>query len=306
MGDILRIYSGGAQVSLYDSTNGLLALGYSGEEISIEVEPQIVPVSDGNKVQIEQIVSFEATILETDTTQITNLMARKGYLQEVYIVGIDSAYKFRDCFIKIKKIRPMKSGETHIVTISGQRYKQSVSAIIDLPETNYCQFIQNILGGYGAMLGAGTLATGWTNLGATSLSLDTSHLGGGFGNEQRLTLSDAGDFIMIRVRFPLNEVPIKLTVSAYIDNRKGSESYLFIGIITRNAAAQALDTKKSDEITIEISEDGRESYTVEFIPSAAVQFIEMYIQGSATGSAELGIDNAQLEIGSLTDYVENA
>ena len=136
MGDILRIYSGGAQVSLYDSTNGLLALGYSGEEINIEVEPQIVPISDGNKVQVEQLVSFEAAILETDTTQITNLMARKGYLQEVYIIGIDSAYKFRDCFIRVKQIRPMKGGETHTVTISGQRYKQSVDAAADLPESN--------------------------------------------------------------------------------------------------------------------------------------------------------------------------
>jgi len=104
MGDILRIYSGGAQVNLYDSTNGVLHLGYASEDILIESEPQVVPLSDGNRVEVQEMISFEATLLETDSTKIDNIIARKGYLQEVYIIGLDSAYKFRDCFIRIKEI----------------------------------------------------------------------------------------------------------------------------------------------------------------------------------------------------------
>ena len=99
MGSLLRIYSGGStQVNLYDSTNGVLCLGYAGEDIKIISEPITVPLSRGGSVETKQIVSFEATILETDSTKITNLLTRKGLLQEVYIIGLESAYKMRDCF----------------------------------------------------------------------------------------------------------------------------------------------------------------------------------------------------------------
>ena len=306
MGDILRIYSGGAQVNLYDSTNGILALGAASEEISIESEQQLVPVSDGNRVQVEEIVSFEASLLQTDETRIDNLMARKGYLQEVYIVGIDSAFKIRDVFIRIKEIRSMKGGEAHMVTISGSRYKQTVAAVSDLPETNYCQFMQNLLGGFGAILGAASYGTGWAYLGATGLSLETSHLGGEYGNEQRVTLADNGDFITCRLRFPIGEMPIKFTASAYIDNTKAGASYFFIGVRTKDVDDGVLDTNMSAEKTLAQSADGRQSFTVEFIPTTAVQFIEIVIQGGSTASAEIGFDNAQLEIGGLTAYLENA
>ncbi len=301
MGDILRIYSGGAQVNLYDSTNGVLCLGLSSEEISIEIEPQIVPISDGNKVQVEQIVSFEATILQTDETQIDNLMTRKSYLQEVYIVGIDSAFKMRNCFLMIKEIRSMKGGEAHLVTISGRRYLQSVAAADDLPETNYCQFIQNLLGGFGAILGAGTTPTGWSNSGATTLSIDTSHLGGGYGNEWRFTLSDSGDQVKCRLRFPIDAQPITFTASVYIDNRKGGTSYFTIGLETDTP-----ELKYSAEQELASGADARFNHKISFIPSGSVENIFLSIKGSDTGSAELGVDNAQLEIGSLTPYVENA
>lgn len=305
MGDILRIYSGGAQINLYDATNGVLHLGAASEEIAIESEQQIVPVSDGNKVQVEEIVSFEASILQTDETQIDNLMTRKSYLQEVYIIGIDSAYKIRDCFIRIKEVRSMKGGETHMVTISGARYKQTVAAAAQLPESNYTQFMQNILGGFGAILGAASVGTGWAHLGATSTSVDTSHLGGGYANEQRFTLADAGDYIFCRVRLPLDQMPIKITASAYVDNTKAGISYYNFGYRTKDSGASELDIKVEAK-TLAQSANERVSYTVECTPTADCLFVELLFQGSASGTCELGVDNCQLEIGSLTDYVENA
>jgi len=309
MGDILRIYSGGStQVNLYDSTNGVLHLGFAGEDIIVESEPQAVPLSRGGAVETKQIVSFEATLLETDSTKIDNLIARKGYLQEVYIIGIDHAYKMRDCFIKIKEIRTMKGGEAHMLVLSGQRYQESVSAAADLPESDYCQFIQNILGAFGACStdGGGGIATGWTNDGATGLSVDTSHLGGGFGNEQRCTVSDAGDMMYCRVRFPLDQQSIKMTVSVYVDNIGGVTANFNIGIRTRNAADAVLDTNTSENLSVGVGADARQTYTVTFTPSAAVQYVEFWFTGNAVGNAQVGFDNAQLEIGSLTAYVENA
>ena len=305
MGDILRIYSGGAQVNLYDSTNGVLHLGYTSEDILIESESLLVPLSSGNQVQVEDMISFEATILETDETQIDNLIARKGYLQEVYIVGIDSAFKIRDVFIRIKEIRTLKAGEAHKVTIYGRRIKEAVSAAADLPETNYCQFIQNILGAFGNcnVDGGSGIATGWSNNGGTSLSIDTSHLGGGYGNEQRLTLSDSGDSFRCRVRFAIGAHPIKLTASAYVDNRKAGTSYYDFGFrtITEGLAV----TSNVDSKTLDNGENERISKTLLVTPTAAL-YVDVSFVGSDSGTAELGFDNVQLEIGSLTNYVENA
>jgi hypothetical protein len=218
---------------------------------------------------------------------------------------MDSAVKITDVFVVISLERSQKPGEVHKGTLTGRRIQQDKTAAPENPETHYIQFIQNILGGYGAMLGAGSLADGWENLGGTSLSLAASHLGGGFGNEQRITLADTGDFILIRVRLPLGQYKIKLTFSAYIDNTKAGDSYFYLGVITRNDAYSALETLQSSELTLANGADGRQSYTVEFTPSALAVYIQGYVQGGTTGSAELGIDNAQLEIGELTDYVEN-
>lgn len=307
MGDILRIYSGGAQIHLYDTTNSVLHLGYVSEDILIESEPQIIPISDGNRVQVEELVSFEAVILQTDETQIDNLMTRKSYLQDVYITGIDSAYKMRNCLIRVKEIRSMKGGETHQVTMSGQRYQQSRTATQRYPETKFCQFIQNFLGAFGACTtdGGSGRPTGWEMTGATSESVDTSYLGGGNGNEYRFTLSDVGDEVRCTAYHLIEQVTMKLTASAYVDNKKAGISYFQFGFRTKNIGGSVLDTK-IEEQTLAESADARKTYSVEFTPSGNVGLVEFVIIGSASGTCELGIDNVQLEVGSLTNYVENA
>ena len=305
MGSPLRIYGGGAQVSLYDATNGVYHCGYTGEEIRVEEHLFQTGLSDSNKVKVSKAASFEIPLLQTDTTILDELESRRGILQEVYIVGLDSAFKFRDVHITPKLERDYKPGGIHKITLSGMRTIQAVAAAANLPETNYCQFIQNILGGFGAVLGAASFGTGWSYLGATSLSLDTSHLGGGYGNEQRFTLTDASDSIGIRVRFPLNQVAIKVTASAYVDNLKAGISYFDIGFRTKDSNGNVLFTK-TEAKTLAEGADGRQSYTLEWIPAADVLYLEFIIIGSASGSCELGVDNVQLEIGSLTNYVENA
>ncbi len=308
MGRRLRIYSGGATVTLYDATNGLLALGYTNEEVMIEDEIFEAGLSDQNSVQVSKTIKITARLLQTDGTAIDNVMARRGYLQEVFVIGADSAFKLCDAYVSYSNVRSGKPSEAHYIDLFASRIQQTKSAASDLPETNYAQFIQNILGAFGNCDndGGGGVATGWTNSGGSSLSIDTSHLGGGYNDEQRVTLSDSGDSIYCRARMPLNETPIKFTVSAYIDNTKSGISYYTIAVRTRNAGGSVLDTKGGTEVELANGANERTTYTIEFTPSAAVQFVELAIIGSDTGSAELGIDNAMLEIGDLTDYVENA
>jgi len=305
MGHPLRIYGDGAQVSLYDATNGVYHCGFTGEEILVEETLFQAGLSDSNKVKINKAATFEIPLLQTDTTVLDELESRRGILQEVYIVGLESAVKIRDVFIQAKLGRDFKPGGIHKITLTGTRAITSYTAAADLPELKSCQFIQNILGGFGAVLGTGSYGTGWSYLGATALSVDTSHLGGGYGNEQRFTLSDAGDSIGVRVRFPLNQVAVKVTASAYVDNLKAGISYFDIGFRTKDSNGNVLFTK-AEAKTLAENADGRQSYTLEWTPAADALYLEFIIVGSATGSCELGVDNAQLELGSLTNYVENA
>ena len=75
--------------------------------------------------------------------------------------------------------------------------------------------------------------------------------------------------------------------------------------MTRDAAGGAVDTNR-DEDSILISANERTIKTTVYTPSAEVRYIYFVIYGSDVANCELGVDNAQLEIGSLTDYVENA
>lgn len=305
MGDILRIYSGGSvQVNLYDSTNGVLNLGFAAEEISVVSEAQSVGLSRGGGVQTKEIVSFTGEFLETDSTKIDNLIARKGYLQEIYIIGIDHAYKMKDAFIRINKIMSMKAGEAHKIVMTAERQQGAFTPEANNPESYYCQFIQNILGAFGDFESdVGGVGTGWENNGGTSLSTDTSHLAGG-GDEQRITLSDAGDAFHCRVRFPLDQLSIKMTVSAYLDNLKAGTSYFQFGLRTVTTGLSI--TTQTEQMTLDEGANERISKEVTLTPVANTEYLDVVFIGSALGTAVLGIDHVQFEFGELTPYVENA
>lgn len=306
MGHPQRIYSGaGAQVSLYDSVNGLLFMGYIAEEgLTLGEESNNIIISDGNGIPLNSVASFEIPLLQSDAANISALDTRRGTLQEVYIIGQDSAVKITDAVISHRVERSYKPGEAFKVFIRGRRIQQDKAAAEDLPETHYIQFIQNLLGGFGAILGAGSIGTGWTNDGGGSLALDTSFLGGGFGDHQEVILADAGDFIYCRVRFPLDALSIKFTFSVTINGVGAGNDAFYIGFRTRDSAEALLSSYMSSEIIL-ASGAVRYSHTETITPDADCQYIEGVIAGSVTSDATIEFDNAQLEPGELTDYVEN-
>ena len=80
MGSPLRIYGGGAQVSLYDDTNGVYLAGATGEESRVEEVLNQTGLSDRNKVQLARVAQFEVPVLQTDPNLFSELKARRGVL----------------------------------------------------------------------------------------------------------------------------------------------------------------------------------------------------------------------------------
>ena len=298
MGSPLRIVDGaGVQVNLYDSTNGLYNLGYIHEDgVEFMSENQKVVLSDGNLFDLSNLTSFSIPCLQSDTAGlIAEIATRRGTLQEVYIIGNDVAVKISAVLLAVQLQRNFKGGEPHRVVITGSVHDDAQVTVM-----------HNILGSNGACgtdAGSG-IATGWTNDGGSSASVDTSHLGGGYGNEQRITLSDSGDSIYCRVALPLDQLQVKLTASVYVHNYKAGTSYFYLSIRTRNTANTVVDTESSSEISIAAEPDARHTSEKVFTPSANCYYVELAIIGSDTGTAELGFDNAQLELGEITAYTD--
>lgn len=310
MGQPLRIYTGGgAQVNLYDATNGPLYLGFCGEEMSVEEEMRNFNLSDGNVLQRSRIASFEIPLLQTDSTGLNSILARKGTLQEVYIVGMDSAIKMSDVFVSVRVERSGGPGDVHRAVLTGRRVLKSKTAAAKTPEENYVQFIQNLLGDYGNMNtdGGFGVAEGWAQDNCSALSIDTSHLAGR-GNEQRVTLDSTSDWISCRVRCPIDDnQPIKMTASAYVKELGSATANFRFGIRIFNDAEGAAVQHIAEE-SLTADEETRVTYEFNQIPNTSLSdntIIELVFFGSASGNAVLGIDDCQLEFGEITDYTEN-
>ena len=308
MGNLLRIYSGaGAQVNLYDSTNGVLHCGFCLEDITGSIDPNLVGISDSNKIQINEIGHFEVPLAQSDATLLAALMSRIGILQEVYIIGIDFALKIADTYVSVKGMQSFKAEDVHSLVLAFDRMRRTRTPAADLPESNYIWPAENILGAFGSFEvdGGGGIGAGWANTGAGGLSIDTSHLGGGYGDEQRLTLADAGDWLACRIRFPLDQLRVKMTISANVNDDGGGGSTYQIGLVTKDSDGNVLDTNLSGDLSLGASASARNSYIADFTPSADAQYIEARIQGSAADPADLGVDNFMIEMGNLTDYLES-
>jgi hypothetical protein len=293
MGSPLRIYSGaGVIVTLYDSTNGLLDLGYIEEGANFEQEANNTPISSGNLFMLNQTSKFEIPVLQSDATMLAALVARRPYLQEVYFIALDSALKISNVMLNIKMARSMKAGTPHKYILSGQ--------IFDRAQVT---FMANILGTYGSMdTNVASLCTGWTNTGVTSLSNPTSFLGAGHGNYQRGTFADANAHLECKIRFPIIQYPIKMTVSATFHNYTAGTRGIYLGYKYRNAADGLISTA-SKAISLTNGQELRDSYETTLTPGSDILTVGAFISGGASGSIDLGIDEVQLELGELTAWL---
>ena len=295
MGSPLSIFGGPCmQASLYDATNGLLHLSLLGEDVMYTEEPQNIGLSTGNVFELHKRASFEIPILETNGI-ISDLAARRGIRQEVWLIGMENAVFIDNCLISYglnRSLKPTEGG--HVLNLKGSS-----------ADPNHFKSMINILGTYGNCnvdTDTDNIADGWTNFGCTELAVTTSHKAGR-GNEQQFKMG-ASDEFYINIRCPVDQKQIKITISAYVKERGSATAYYNFGLKTINHLNNILDTEEDAGKTLTSGQERRDSKEIVFTPSANIKTLRLYYSYSTTDS-KLGIDDVQMEFGGLSNYSES-
>ena len=295
MGDFLNIFSGPAQVALYDATNEELFLGYLGEEIEIESESPVTGISDGNKVSLGKIIKFACPLMQTDLTFLASLKTRRTYKQTIYVVAGEMLVKLSNMFVSVAMNRQFKSGETHKFALTAQtKVPADLESIINLLGSN---------GNCNTENGSTGLALGWTATGAPTIDVDTSHLADR-GNEQRFEVTGTPQTLYNDVICPV-EFPVKITVSAYVKDLGGTGADFMFGIKTKEAdGTPAVDSEMTNK-TLTASQETRISQEINLSPGSDVGIIAVTFTDNSGATADLGIDDVQVEFGELTGFTDN-
>lgn len=297
MANPIRIYSGPGDVALWDSVNGYWWLGYN-KEIALDCEPVLIDISEGNQVQKTVNSKLKASIVQSDSALIAILKARRTKKQKIFIVTPESMYVLQNVIPSLSLKRGQKAGEAHSLDLTAQ-------TLIENDLTMY----ENLLKTYGGMTGAGPVADGWeTNVGTRSLA--TSHLGGGYGNEQRLTFTADNQYFRTLLNYSGLEKIVfdnknyyRITVCANVKEYGGALSYFRIGFDTVDDSDSILASYYAEK-SISANAAIRVSHTA-IIAEEEICKIRAGFQDGITGNAaNIGVDNVQLEFGELTDYKE--
>lgn len=298
MGDLLNIFSGPAQVNLYDSTNGVLCLGHLGED-DVKLEPvnESIGTSSGNAIDKGTLYKFTCALLQTDSTFLSNLRTRRAYQQTIYVIASGMLLKLSNIYFTIGLNRNCKGGESHKFMITAMtRISADVESIINLLGSD---------GNCNTEVGTSGLATGWAVSGPpSSYDVEASHISGR-GNQQYVIFDDADQMIYYDVVCPLDQVPVKITVSAYVEERTdvSAADFLF-GIKTKNSSDVVVDNQTSQQ-TLTSGQETRISKEISFTPGADIKTISVYFEDNGGAAADIGFDDVQLEFGELTDFTDN-
>lgn len=293
MGNPLQIYSGPAELSLYDSSNGLLFLDYD-KDFSLDGDPQYYSLIDGNVSQYGTLFKIKANLLNSSEALLASLRTRRSVKSALFAVCPESMIVVKNIYSAISLKRDSRVNAHYLEFIAQTNIESDVL------------LYENLLKSYGGMSsGSGGLATGWlTDCGTKSLA--TSHLGGGYGNEQRLTATASGQYfkndtsVISRAPFSCTR---RLTASAYVKNYNTEYSLNFdFGIELLNASGSQIQVSTS-AISLNPNYNQRISHSVLLTPNSAAAWVRVYFINFTTNRS-MGIDNVQLEFGELTDYKE--
>ena len=115
------IYSGPVHtLSLWDSTNKELKLGYVGAEVSIYQDPIQHQHIDGNLSMYAVRTRLEAVLYETDPEKIGYLRDRQNTAQDIFVITNKKAFKLRNSFISFVQTRPFNVEEQHNIILTAQ------------------------------------------------------------------------------------------------------------------------------------------------------------------------------------------
>ncbi len=295
MGNPLRIYSGPGEMGLYDATNGSSFLGYS-DAIELKGEPLKVDLMDDNTLQYATLYKLSAQLLQSHQSMVDALKNRRSNKQEITIVGLESAARIKDVFVAFAPKRSFKSGEVHIIELLAQT---SVEGNVFLME--------NLLGKYGNFdtdSNGDSLADGWeSNVPDTRRAVVTSFLSGR-GNAQEIHFAADGEYLRLKSDRLMFQNPRRVVLSAYMQTTSGGATGpISMGINFLRADGSSIESYYENK-TLSATAT---RYVVEYAidPSEAVYAIYAEIKRVPGTNADFMVDDAQLEFGSLTDYVEN-
>lgn len=287
-----RIYSGPGQLTFYDATNNYFRAGYA-DKINLVAESEKVELLDRSLRTLYKVYRFEAELLNSDQEFLDALETRTDTEQTIYVVGFESLLTIDNLSIVYDIER--EYGRPHKVIIRGQT---TVDADVQLNT--------NLLGAdakFEVDTNTDGLADGWSQVGLTDKTIETSFLSGG-GNCQHIEGVDEGDYLYKDVVCPMvDQRPFKITLSAYVKENGGLlpvSVRLYIELIDD---ADSVFQSTYQAANLDSDEEDRLTYTTTITPTDLVAQIRAKIAGVAS-TADLLIDNAQLELGGLSDFTE--
>jgi len=286
MANAANIFSGPAQVSLYDATNKELFLGYH-EQVKVTENNLAHNLIDNNNLQYGALTKVEIPLFQSDPTLLAAIKARRTTKQSIYIVGMDHLLQIDNVYVSVVRNRIYLGGEIHTLLLKAQtEVEADVGELINmLGEEGACDTDTNTDG----------VADGWTDATGNTVQV--------IGGQQQFKFDGASQTFYYDFICPLDQ-PVKITVSSTVENREAVIRSFEFGFKTKNNAGTVVDTK-THQVIIGESDTVRESYTVSFTPGAAVAKISVYFEDYNSTVAQLSIEDVQLQFGPLTDYTEN-
>ena len=282
------------QVTIYDSTNGNLYLGYlSSGDCRLTQKPLYNKTISGGWVQYGTRTTFKCLLLETDPSKIADLVTHRSKKQTVYIVAGNYGVKLSNCYIIHSQNREFEFGGDSALKLEAHT---DVEADVEV--------FKNLLGadgGFEVDTNTDGIADGWTNSGMSVVSrADPSFLNGAGNYHQLVTADDAGDFIYHTTIFPF-EQPIKVTFSIYAQSVSVTEIFTII-IRTLDSSDSLITLYTSSQKSATTGGTDRFSFSTNIID---VGVNKLYVRLVSATPGSIKYDDAQLEFGILSDYTEN-
>lgn len=292
MANPLSIFSGPAQITTWDATNGYEYLGYN-KEITVEGEPQNAELLDGNLHQLTTLYKLSAPLLQSNQTVIDAIKARRGVKQKLYIVGTESMLTIDNVLISLGMKRSFKAGgDAHTLELQAQT---AVEDDVD--------FKVNLLGTSGKFetdSNSDGIADGWFSANLTA-SIVSSHLSNG-GNAQKVVWDGSSDSYIRNnpwIKAPTNSQ--KVTFSYYVQNNDTIAPCEFKTALLFYDKDNTIVQSFTQDETLGAGNNDRKSLSVNVNTATQIIFIETRIWRK-TGAVDLTIDNAQLEFGDLSTF----
>jgi len=293
MANPLSIYSGPGFVAFDDPVNGLFLPGHTGE-INIEGEPRAFEAMDGNSMPLSMLFKFKAGLLQSNQAQLDELISRRVQKQTIYVLGFESMAVMKNVYPSGALKRGFKAGEGHLLSVEAQT---GVEADVYNRENLF-----DADGSFELDGNSDGLADGWNKIATGTASIVASFVSGG-GNAQQFLSVAGNDGIYKDVVMPFNH-DLTLTLSVNAKNVSGTTQSMVLELQTLNAAGGVIATYTGTAESFTNNEIRRVSLNQAVSPAADVKTVRARIK-IVTANKTFQWDQAQLELGQLTDYREN-